>query len=93
MFAWTAVLKLQSQGTGIKQTMQLAAYNKKAREKQEKKKKKDKRCNGSYNKIPKETERRRRRRKNDTTVATTNFHRAKGERKLMQQYKSGNNKN
>jgi hypothetical protein len=34
------VLKLQSQGTGIKQTMQIAAYNKKAREKQGKKKKK-----------------------------------------------------
>lgn len=42
MFAWTAVLKLQSQGTGIKQTMQLAAYNKKARETQERNKKEQK---------------------------------------------------
>jgi hypothetical protein len=32
------VLKLQSQGTGINQTMQLDAYNKKARKKQGEKK-------------------------------------------------------
>jgi hypothetical protein len=50
MFAWTAVLKLQSpkEQESNKQCSWLLITKKP----EKKRKKKDKRCNGSYNKIP-----------------------------------------